>query len=173
LKPEKAKQFQCDHCPQSFDLAKVLGTHKRTAHGIAGQSKGAITARARKAAAKTVAAQPGNLDPQQCPLCSFVAKWQGGLTKHMNAAHPDAITTKPKTRKELQLAKRAAKVPVTLNGHAPEEGQRAQDAVTETILAIALGRFQGLCTSMATEFDIPPRMFARRFSELVYRTQVR
>jgi hypothetical protein len=43
----------------------------------------------------------------------------------------------------------------------------------EAALAVAFGRFKELCTSIAVEYDLPPRSFAARLAELIHAEALR
>ena len=166
----------CDHEP--YATSKGLASHRRWVHGVVGTAKSSIAAREAKArAAKKTAKKwkPGSAHSKlqgnfPCPQCEFVAKWKGGLTHHINAAHKPA---KP-ARRSTQLVKIEASA-ASQNGHshAPEETFAASRDPLEIPLAITLGRFTEICRGMAAEYHIPERLFAARLAELVYRTQVR
>ena len=168
-------------CPECKKLCKPIGlaVHRRIVHGVVGTAPSTVR-RHRNEKAKsgnrtttpqTVARRKLN-GSHQCPVCPFVAKWTGGLTKHMAAAHP-----KVKPGRSTKIERTAKAEIVRSNGQVHTEeaaGQGHSDGgISETVLAIALGRFQGLCREISTEFDLPPRLFASRLGELVYRSQVR
>ena len=106
-----------------------------------------------------------------CPHCDFIASWTGGLTLHIAKKHPEgSVTIERTTKAEVTAITRTSRAAqeeshAAPNGYAP--------SIPEGTLALALGRFQGLCQSMAVEFDLPPRLFAARLAELVYRSQIR
>jgi Zn-finger protein len=101
-----------------------------------------------------------------CPDCTFVGINQQGLSHHITRMHKNRSTTLAKPPKQANLA--------LTNGHShEEEAHPVAISIPEATLALALGRFQGLCTAMAVEFDLPPRLFASRLAELVFRSQVR
>jgi uncharacterized C2H2 Zn-finger protein len=106
-----------------------------------------------------------------CPQCDFVAKWTGGLSLHMRKIHLEgSVAIERTTKAEVTAITRTSRAAqeeshAAPNGYAP--------SIPEGTLALALGRFQGLCQSMAVEFDLPPRLFAARLAELVYRSQIR
>lgn len=87
----KKATFACPDCDATFDYAKVLGSHRRLAHGIAGTSSAARTAQKRKAMRSKLT----NL--QQCPDCDFKAVSKAGLTFHRMKNHgaASAYTTNP------------------------------------------------------------------------------
>jgi hypothetical protein len=45
--------------------------------------------------------------------------------------------------------------------------------ISETAIAIGFDRFQELCKAIAIEYDLPPRSYARRLSELIHATSIR
>jgi C2H2-type zinc-finger domain len=164
----------CDHAP--YPTAKGLATHRRFAHGYVGTGRSSVAKR--KQHQKAINGRDLSTWPNRtkgkfpCPECDFVASWVGGLKNHIARKH------KPKRTdtKRSQLAKITEAIPVSQNGHHPhaDEAQiAASDRALEVALAITLGRFTEICRSMATQYDIPERMFAARFAELVYRTQIR
>jgi uncharacterized C2H2 Zn-finger protein len=182
----------CDHAP--YTSRKGLATHRRYAHGVKGSAPSTIWMRKKKNAGRTTVMErlTGKFP---CPKCAFVAQWKGGLTKHMRALHvefrcPDCnkifetssglgihrrnthgILGKHSQRREIvQSLQTQAIAHSNGQAHHHEETYFAANGIPEATLALALGRFQGLCTSMAAEFDIPPRLFASRFAELIYRS---
>jgi C2H2-type zinc-finger domain len=162
---------ECNHAP--YPTAKGLATHRRLAHGVEGTSRSTINARKRKQKKRDPKPYSTRVKGRfPCPHCDFVGNWKGGLTHHMNAAHK----TNRNGSKRSQLVKFTEAIPVSQNGHNPhaEEAQAtASDRALEVTLAITLGRFTEICRSMAAQYDIPERVFAARFAELVYRTQIR
>lgn len=91
----KAK-LKCPDCSATFNDPRGLGLHRSNVHGIKGQSKGAIEARAKKASAAagiTINKTPpsGIVESLRgkypCQVCDFVGKWKGGLTLHMLRSH--------------------------------------------------------------------------------------
>jgi hypothetical protein len=109
----------------------------------------------------------------QCPHCDFIAAWKGGLTHHINAKHkPTAIPAKPKGT-QLVKTNGSTKEGRATNHATPIEAHTASSDPFDIPVAIAFGRFREICTSMAIEHDLPPRLFAARFAELVYRSTVR
>jgi hypothetical protein len=146
-----------------------LASHRRSKHGIAGSSVSTLSLKKKKkAGSPTVQSRFNGQFPCTHEGCKFIAKWKGGLTKHMNA-HGN--------KRSLQLAKQTLP-PIVSNGagvnHSNnQEAHVAPDGIAEVTLALALGRFQELCRSMAFEFDIPPKLFTQRLAELIYRAQVR
>ena len=149
------EKVKCPDCDGMF-FPPGLGPHRARMHGA--KAKPAIILRG---------SQHPNLKGEfPCPECSFVAKWTGGLKNHMRTH----------LKKRSESLERPAKTEIVktrrVNG-ASEEGHFAANGIPEATLALALGRFQGFCTSMAAEFDLPPRLFASRLAELIYRSQVR
>jgi uncharacterized C2H2 Zn-finger protein len=129
---------------------------------------------------------PANL---KCPHCPFVASWKGGLTYHMKRAHSpvrDAAAGTPEiqpqpiangkrkyTRRDIEQPAQAHAILIARpNGHA-QESHAAPDGIPEGTLALALGRFQELCRSIAFEHDLPPRLFTSRLAGLIYAATVR
>lgn len=105
----------------------------------------------------------------QCSECDFVASWTGGLTLHMKKKHPErSVAIERTTKAEVTRV-------VRTNGKPKEEAHPVAGgyAIPDATLAVALGRFQGLCQSFAVEYDLPPRLFASRLAELIYHAQVR
>ena len=131
------------------------------------------------------AAEHRGQQPQTCSICGFVAKNVRGMTVHIATKHrqvsseqqqqPPQQEKTPTTggneleyvdKKQRSLERRTA-------SQAKREREAASDGIPEATLALALGRFQGLCASMALEFDLPPRRFAARLAELIFATQIR
>jgi hypothetical protein len=56
----------------------------------------------------------------------------------------------------------------------PESHQAGyQNQIPEGALAVAFGRFQELCRSFAFEYDLPPKLFTSRLSQLISASAVR
>ena len=163
-------KHQCPECPANYDDARGLATHRRYKHGIAGKSKTAMQYQEQKNAGSTrVHTRLKGSFPCTHEGCTFVAQWKGGLTHHMR--------THSKNKRSLQLAKQN-RTEIASNGAGAnhsnsQEANFAPDGIPEATLAVALGRFQELCRSMAFEFDLPPRMFTQRVAALIYRSQIR
>jgi hypothetical protein len=154
------KPNQCGACGFQAKNAPGLNTHIKASHP--------------QAAMKTITVvSPQTMGRKElkgeypCALCNFVGQWKGGLTLHMSKKHPEGSVALERTTKVEVSRTRPTEEEghFTPNGYAP--------SIPEGTLALALGRFQGLCQSMAVEFDLPPRLFAARLAELVYRSQVR
>jgi len=167
-KPTPTKH-QCPECDAQYDHPRRLAIHRRYKHGIKGSAPSTIAARKKKAGSTTVHNRFKGHFPCTHEGCKFIAQWKGGLTHHLNTTHRN-------TKRSLQLAKQTLP-PIASNGagvnHSNQEAHFAPDGISEVTLALALGRFQELCRSMAFEFDIPPKLFAQRLAELIYRAQVR
>jgi uncharacterized C2H2 Zn-finger protein len=193
-KKAQAKAVKCPECGETFKTPQALGLHKRNVHGIEGQHHSTVYAKRREMALRgelVSTIDPSNL--LQCQECGLILGSKAGFSVHVNKNHPnyrakrDAAagtpelqpqpTTKRKyTRREIEQPTQAFAILTSQsNGlqHHTQEGHAAPDGIPEATLALALGRFQGFCTSMATEFDLPPRMFASRLATLIYRSQVR
>ena len=78
-------KFKCPDCSKEFASARALGPHRNQAHGfrVDGSRGTKHPAASRKLAGKF-----------PCELCGFVAKWPGGLSKHMGASHPEVALPK-------------------------------------------------------------------------------
>lgn len=252
----KKAKFACPDCDATFDYAKVLGSHRRLAHGIAGTSSAARTAQKRKAMRPKLtelhqcpdcdfkavnkagltfhrmknhgAASSYTANPVQCPDCDFKAKDQAGLTIHRKTIHKAVSQSatavairasdplqctecgfratskiglanhlarihkilsqsgRAKLKREERAQLRAAKkgttiepaqtitaVAITTNNGHHQEAHTPANGIPEGTLALALGRFQELCRSIATEHDLPPRSFAAQLARLIYATTLR
>jgi uncharacterized C2H2 Zn-finger protein len=155
--------FPCPECGAGFASPQLLGRHRKQEHGV--QTVGEAKRQAR------LAMQDG----LPCPHCDFIAANKAGFSLHVNKQHPDQPKPEGVTLEQPTQTTRAI---IRTNGNgqaaaAQPEGQAHSDGIPEATLALALGRFQGFCTSMATEFDLPPRRFARELSRLIYASQVR
>ena len=162
-----SNSFVCPECNEPQKNKVELGKHRRFQHNIRGTSKDALAARREK--------QIGATGGLPCPHCEFIAVNKAGYSLHVNKWHRDEDkgASLERTAQQPTRALSTSRAIGNGNGHAIEQRQVDPDAIPEATLALALGRFQGLCTSMATEFDLPPRRFARELSRLVYATQVR
>jgi uncharacterized C2H2 Zn-finger protein len=80
--PTQPAKHSCPECGKEFESQRSVGPHRRAAHGYRIPSKAPkVSERIGSAAAKDGVKYP-------CPHCDFIAKWKGGLTHHMQAAHP-------------------------------------------------------------------------------------
>jgi uncharacterized C2H2 Zn-finger protein len=157
-KAKKLKgKLQCPDCNAIYSSATGLGAHRSRAHGIQGMAKSTVAAREKREGIH----KPVDLN---CPHCEFVSKNKAGLTLHMNKSHRSEIVKTIEDRPAAIIA---------TNGHHREETHAVANGIPEATLALAIGRFQGFCSGMAYEFDLPPRMFAARLAELIYRSQIR
>ena len=77
----KAK-FKCPDCDKEFNTPGALGPHRNKAHGY--RKDGSIG----KPAKGRIAASMKNAGNYPCVHCDFVAKWNGGLKKHVRSKHP-------------------------------------------------------------------------------------
>jgi hypothetical protein len=60
-----------------------------------------------------------------------------------------------------------------LNGNGRRPQIEAHPFHTEAAIAVAFGRYKELCTSVAVEYDLPPRSFAARLAQLIYAETLR
>ena len=156
--------LKCVDCDFTSTNPQLLGRHRRFAHGVVGE----VTRINREKMEERLRRGTGF----SCPHCSFNAASRNGLGVHIASAHKNLTPTiEGETTIERPKEKRLARI--NSNGHPSEESHFAANGIPEGTLALALGRFQGLCQSMANEFDLPPRLFASRLAELIYRSQVR
>jgi len=166
VKPEPLP-LKCADCDFTCDKPQLLGRHRRFTHGVVGE----VTRINREKMEKRLLQGTGF----PCPHCSFNAASRNGLGVHLVTTHKDLATTiEGETDLDRPKEKRLARINNNgSNGNHSEESHFAANGIPEGTLALALGRFQGLCQSMATEFDLPPRLFASRLAELIYRSQIR
>jgi uncharacterized C2H2 Zn-finger protein len=168
-------------CPECDKPCQPVGItfHRKAAHGLSGVEQERLFEVAR-AERGVVAVIETPADDTKCPQCDFVAQNKRGLIVHLSTTHkqysttPDAIQHREKRKKNLEQPTQVTAIEVTRNGH--QESHPVADGhalIPDAALAVALGRFQGLCTSFAAEYDLPPRMFAARLAELIYNSQVR
>jgi uncharacterized C2H2 Zn-finger protein len=134
---------------------------------------------------KKIAEQPQEIaaateqqgDQKTCTICGLVAKNERGMTVHMATTHrSESSETKTKTPtggSELEYVDKEQQRSIERRAASQAKREAASDGIPEATLALALGRFQGLCASMALEFDLPPRRFASRLAELIFAAQVR
>ena len=168
--PAPGPSLQCPECKVSFANIQKLTWHRKREHGIT----------------RVLAAKPNLVDNAlslKCSQCDFVAKTLGGLAvhaaKHTRAGSTETATTTSAPTKSnrgtsIEHAKAARQLART-NGHANhfEEADFVTGGIPEATLALALGRFQGLCQSMAFEFDLPPKLLASRVAEFIFRATLR
>jgi len=150
----------CPECGAGFASAQLMGRHRVKEHGVLSVGEQKKLARQKMQ------------DGLPCPYCDFVAVNKAGYSLHVNNKHADQPKQEGVT---LEHSTQASRAIVRTNGSAQptNEGQAHPDGISEATLALALGRFQGLCQGMAIEFDLPPRRFARELIRLIYATQVR
>jgi uncharacterized C2H2 Zn-finger protein len=151
----------CPECGVGVETPQLLGRHRKLEHGV--QSVVELKRQARL----------NMTDGLPCPHCDFVAVNKAGYSLHVNNKHAGQTKSEGVTLEQSTQVTRAI---VRTNGSAQptaHNGEAHPDGISEATLALALGRFQGLCTSMATEFDLPPRRFTRELTRLIYATQVR
>lgn len=171
-------------CPECGKACKGSGitNHRKTMHNLSSEQQAQMFAE-NKTVAKIETVAETQAHPGQCPECEFVAINAHGLRKHISSKHhhyspnPRAIYKRELRKKHIAQPTQAIAIAQT-NGHIQPSSEEAHAApssytIPEGTLALALGRFQGLCQSISTEFDLPPRMFATRLAELIYHTQVR
>jgi uncharacterized C2H2 Zn-finger protein len=105
---------QCPDCSRTFVSRTGLGSHRRSAHGIIGQSKTTLIARKKAGAKKpkpiTLYLQrkqmlkemkaPENPAPFQCGFCGFQLKNQAGLTFHVKTFHAQPAAPAAPTQAE-------------------------------------------------------------------------
>jgi len=132
------EKVKCPDCDQMF-YPSGLGPHRKT-----------HKPEVKKVGSTTVYKRLVGEFPCTVEGCTFVGKWQGGLTKHMR--------THKAVRRSKSIAKFPTEIEVSHNG-VSQESHFVANGIAEATLALALGRFQGLCQSMAFEFDIPPKLF--------------
>lgn len=164
---------KCPECSTTFKTIQLMAMHRAQAHGVAGTSRSTLQYRkamAAKKAALLAAAQPPTAPDAgflYCPHCDFRTHKPMGLNMHLSKKHKNhkdksLVIVKPKT------------IPLTPGENHHENWEGASDGIQTTIaLAIAHDRFKGLCTSVAAEFDLPPKRFASELARLIYSTQVR
>jgi uncharacterized C2H2 Zn-finger protein len=151
----------CPECGARFETPQLLGRHRKLEHGV------------QSAVDQKRQARLNMTDGLPCPHCDFIAANKAGYSLHVNKQHADQTRSEGVTLEQSTQATRAI---VRTNGSAQpaaHDGQAHPDGISEATLALALGRFQGLCQSMATEFDLPPRRFARELTRLIYAAQIR
>ena len=80
--------FKCPDCDKEFASQRAIGPHRNQVHGYRANPK------------VKVSMQKAQSGDYPCERCAFVAKWPGGLTKHVRSQHPEAgLTTKKPTPK--------------------------------------------------------------------------
>jgi hypothetical protein len=130
-----------------------LGSHLRAKHNIIGTAKSSVEARAKKnALVKPPDASTAN-QVYNCPHCDH----------------------KPFTLRGTFAKPTKALTIETRNGNHPQASHDSANgyAIPEGTLALALGRFQGFSVAMATEFDLPPKLFTTELARLIYHASVR
>lgn len=153
-----------------------LGKHKRFAHGVLGTSINSIKSRGQRALARRQRAAQAP-DDLRCPICATGPyKNAAGLRTHHFKMHKSPEETKahyangkPKT---TIRATRTDQLEIEHHPNGSTQAHQSRD-IPEATLAVAFGRFTELCITIAVEYDLPPRLFAHRLSELIYAAQVR
>lgn len=199
--PKKEPKVKCPDCAAEYDTAKGLSSHRRAKHGYVSKNKYAVALREGTKPKKAdplkcdqcsfVAMNVPEMtwhtakvhDMLKCDTCGFVAQWPGGLTNHQRKSHPEKYPTPVSAKNHRLIVKQRRAIdhpkkiqtiivrPAASNGH--QEAHVAPDGIPEATLAVALGRFQELCRSIAFEHDLPARMFASRLAGLIYASTVR
>jgi hypothetical protein len=167
---------------QAFRTPLELGKHKRFKHGIQGTSHSAARSRA--------ITREGHVNEPQSVTCDLCGRGPfnsfKGLVFHRRLKHgistprQNALATltperndkhgNPQTTNRGTLTTNQPEVEHHLNGSSQHQGQYE---IPEATLAVAFGRFTELCRTIAVEYDLPPRLFAHRLSELIHSAQVR
>jgi len=138
-----------DGCKAEYKDAAHLGIHRRAKHGILGRSHTSQKARALKAENEAKLANP---EPA--------------------AVNGSGMRSKRKyMKRSTALANIDQAHPTNGNEHFSKTSYRPFHA--EAALAVAYGRFKELCTSIAVEYDLPPRSFAARLAELIHAETLR
>lgn len=141
------KTYQCELCNHvPFKAPTALGRHKLSAHNIPGQSHAAIAYR--KAKAKETH-----------------GKQQPRTHRASSKAHQEATPALTRTKKTA-----IQKVRQNHHQHRFDNGELT---IPEGALAVAFGRFQELCRSFAFEYDLPPKLFTSRLTQLISASAVR
>ena len=170
----------CPECGIGFG-ERSLSLHRRLKHGLSAEQQQEMAEAKPKPKPAEAVAEVMPADPNRCPECEFVAVNPRGLIRH-KATHnakptPEALRKRNERKNKIDSPTQAIVLAETNgNAHHHAEAHPAADGhplIPDAALAVALGRFQGLCASFAAEYDLPPRMFAARLAELIYNTQVR
>lgn len=174
LAPPEPTSYRCPDCDFVAKANAGLTIHRKAKHGAASMSRTAVAIRAS--------------DPLQCPECEFHAHNPGGLALHRLKQHGVVSERRSTELRRLQQrfdAKKrglpiepaqtvtAVAVTSTSNGHHPQESHFVGNGIPQATLALALGRVQELCRSIATEHDLPPRSFAAELARLIHATTLR
>lgn len=171
--PEPKGPHPCPDCDFKAKDKAGLTIHRKAKHGASSLSRTAVAIRAS--------------DPLQCPECEFHAHNPGGLALHRLKQH--GVVSDRRNTELRRLQRKAAKkrgLPIepaqtvtavaitsTSNGHHPQESHFVGNGIPQATLALALGRVQELCRSIATEHDLPPRSFAAELARLIHATTLR
>lgn len=169
----------CPECNESFKEVGIT-FHRKGAHNLSADAQKRMFENNKTIAKIETVAEADTSEGVKCPHCVFVAKNDKGLRKHVSAAHQvfsmtkDAIKKREERNHTIEYPPQVTAIEAT-NGHRQESHPVADghSPIPDAALAVALGRFQGLCASFSAEYDLPPRMFAARLAELIYNTQVR
>jgi hypothetical protein len=169
----KEAKIKCPDCERTFKTTTGLGSHRRSFHKIPGTSASTLFMRRKKhpeLAEPPVA--PASPQAYKCEECGDTFTKRGTFAKHLKRIHSLSIKQYSPRGTALEPTKA---ITVQTNGHAKEESHVAPTgySIPEATLALALGRFQGFSTAMASEFDLPPRLFASELARLIYRSTVR
>jgi uncharacterized C2H2 Zn-finger protein len=173
----------CPECGEGHSEAGIT-FHRKMVHKLNAEQQIKLFAKKPVIVAKieTIAEVEG---PVKCPHCDFVANSKKGLLVHVGFKHepsqtPNAIERRrqrEKRNKTIEQPTQAIAIAETNGnlGHRTEEAHPVASGYTipDATLAVALGRFQGLCASFSAEFNLPPRSFATRLAELIYHSQIR
>jgi uncharacterized C2H2 Zn-finger protein len=173
----------CPECRKSFGEVSI-SMHRKMAHQLSASDQVAMFANKLQAITKIEADEPQTNGKINCPHCDYVATNQRGLYVHIGFKHqpsqsPTAIQRRlDRERKKLIEQPTQAIAIAETNGNITQHTEEAHPVasgytIPDATLAVALGRFQGLCASFSAEFDLPPRSFATRLAELIYHSQIR
>jgi hypothetical protein len=194
------KLLKCDLCGKEYKAATGLGIHKLRAHGIPGVSRSSGDYHKQKAKKQTAKAQfacdlcdrtfPRNselgrhkLAKHGIPGMTYSSQWQRRknekLKQEAALAAQSHSTPTPKenihalTVPPAKLGRPRKQKNITVNHHQTIIAVGPLESSYEGPAAIAVGRFQEVCRSLAYQYELPEKLFAARVTELLYATQVR
>jgi hypothetical protein len=181
----KTATHKCPHCNHAPFISRTgLGSHLRAKHNIIGTAKSSVEARAKNNALVKPLDAPTASQVYNCPQCDHKPfTLRGTFAKHLRHLHQTSIkelknppVRKPYTKRGTTIEQPTKALTIeTRNGNHPQASHDSANgyAIPEGTLALALGRFQGFSVAMATEFDLPPKLFTTELARLIYHASVR
>jgi DNA-directed RNA polymerase subunit RPC12/RpoP len=175
-RPGGTGPFVCEACKAAgtkkrFDLLRVLNLHMRLVHGIERSVPTVVENVPRPVegtqsvptVVENVSRPVEGTSRSVCPECGHKFKSKTWLAIHLKAKH----------------ANNTDQEEIVQNGNQekgdPENERRNYilNAIPDAVVAVAYGRFQELCRSVAFEYDLPPKLLTARVAGFISAAKVR